>query len=77
MGKIRYTETASNSNVGFTIGDLIEFVRGAKELGATLDSTVKFRNGLNGKSKSLTVCIDKDYVDVNADELMSGSNSNE
>lgn len=70
MGKIRYTETASNRNVGFTIGDLIEFVREAKKLGATLDSTVKFRNGLNGKSKSLTVCIDKDYVSASANDLM-------
>lgn len=74
MGKIRYTETASNRNVGFTIGDLIEFVREAKKLGATLDSTVKFRNGLNGKSKSLTVCIDKEYEDVRVNEMMDSEN---
>lgn len=70
MGKIRYTETASHRNVGFTIGDLVEFVQGAKELGATLDHTVKFGSSVLGKSKSITVEIDNDYVNASANDLM-------
>lgn len=74
MGKIRYTETASRAKVGITIGDLVDFIYYAKELGATLDSAVKFRNGLNGKSKSLTVCLDKEYEDVRVNEMMDSGN---